>query len=150
MPSQVAGLNAVNESSKMNNSSVTAIRNFPNRQRGMGKWGWLFFIIVTVFAGSAALRLGPHYIDFRVVQGVIDRLPESRVHDQMTRGEIREHFEKQFRIENFRMKARDIVKVERTREQTVVDVTYEIREHLVYNIDVVLSFSEQRTYEPKN
>ena len=99
----------------MNNSSVTVIRSFPNRQQGLGKWGWLFFIIITVFAGSAVLRLGPHYIDFRVVQGVIDRLPESRVHDQMTQGEIREHFEKQFRIENFRMKARDIVKVKNAR-----------------------------------
>ena len=121
--------------------------SFPHTQIGMGKWGWLLFVIAAVFIGSTALRLGPHYLDFQVIQSVVERLPASQVHGEMTRGEIREHFQKQFRVENFSFKVKDIVKIERTKDETIVDVNYEVREPLFYNIDVVLSFSEQRSFQ---
>ena len=120
---------------------------WPNTQHGMSKWAWLFFIATMVLLGTAALRLGPHYIDYRVVQSVTDRLPEGEVHREWTRMDIRDHYQKQFRIESFRIPVNEILKVTRSREQTVVDINYEVREHLFYNIDVVLVFSDQRIYE---
>lgn len=121
-------------------------RVWRSAQRGMSTWGWLFFAGMIAFGASAALRIGPHYIDFRIVQSVMDRLPESEVHD-MSRAKIREHFSKQFRVENFYIAVRDMMKIERDRDQTVLIVDYEIREHLFYNVDFVLAFSEQRTYK---
>ena len=121
-------------------------RVWRSAQRGMSTWGWLFFAGMIAVGASAALRIGPHYIDFRIVQSVMDRLPESEVHD-MSRAKIREHFSKQFRVENFRIAVRDMMKIERDRDQTVLVVDYEIREHLFYNVDFVLVFSEQRTYK---
>jgi hypothetical protein len=115
-------------------------------QRGMSTWGWLFFAGMIAVGASAALRIGPHYIDFRIVQSVMDRLPESEVQD-MSRAKIREHFSKQFRVENFYIAVRDMMKIERDRDQTVLVIDYEIREHLFYNVDFVLVFSEQRTYK---
>ena len=117
-----------------------------NKQRGLSKWGWLIFIGLLVVAATVALRMGPHYVDFRMVQGVLDRLPANEVHADMSRAEINDHFKKQFRVENFRTPLKDILKVERTRDDTTVIIEYEIREHLFYNVDVVLAFSEQRTY----
>ena len=116
-------------------------------QRGMSKWGWLFVLAVVGGGMTAALRLGPHYIDFQIVQSVIDRLPTADVHGTMSRSQITEHFKKQFRIESFRKPLREILTIERDREQTVVDISYEVREHLFYNVDVVLVFSERRTFE---
>ncbi|XOV82087.1 MAG: DUF4845 domain-containing protein [bacterium] len=118
----------------------------PARQLGMSMWGWLFVAIVAGTVITAVLRLGPHYIDFRIVQSVSDRLPVNEVHKQMSRANILEHYKKQFRIEGFRIPLKDMMTVERNREQTVVDIHYEVREHLFFNIDVVLVFSEQRTY----
>lgn len=115
-------------------------------QSGMSKWAMLMVVMALVVFGTAALKLGPHYIDFRVIQGVIDRLPEGEVHSEMTKADIREHFSKQFRIENFGLKVRDILTVNRTRGETVLVLEYEIREHLFYNIDVVLSFADTKTY----
>ena len=71
-----------------------------NKQGGMSKWGWLFVIGILVLVSSTALRVGPHYIDFRIVQATMDRLPQSQVHG-MARGKINEHFTKQLRVENF-------------------------------------------------
>ncbi|MEE4284372.1 MAG: DUF4845 domain-containing protein [Pseudomonadales bacterium] len=118
----------------------------PAKQLGMSMWGWLFVAIVMGTVITAVLRLGPHYIDFRIVQSVSDRLPVNEVHKEMSRAKILEHYKKQFRIEGFRIPLKDMMTVERNREQTVVDINYEVREHLFFNIDVVLVFSEQRTY----
>ena len=115
-------------------------------QRGLSTWGWLFFAGMIAVGASAALRIGPHYIDFRIVQSAMDRLSDSEVHD-MSRSRIREHFSKQFRVENFHIAVKDMMKIERDRDQTVLIIDYEIREHLFYNVDFVLAFSEQRTYK---
>ncbi|MCR9258547.1 MAG: DUF4845 domain-containing protein [Pseudomonadaceae bacterium] len=118
----------------------------PRKQHGMTMWGWLFVAIVVGTVITSLLRLGPHYIDFRIVQSVSDRLPVDEVHKEMSRAKILEHYKKQFRIEGFRIPLKEMMTVERNREQTTVDINYEVREHLFFNIDVVLKFSEQRTY----
>lgn len=120
--------------------------SFRNKQGGMSKWGWLFVIGVLVLASSTALRVGPHYIDFRIVQATMDRLPENQVHS-MARGKIVEHFAKQLRVENFTLKVKDIMTIERDRDHTEINVHYEVREPLLYNADIVLTFSEQRSYQ---
>ena len=112
---------------------------------GMSKLALLIIIFSLVVFGTAALKLGPHYIDFQVIQGILERLPENSTH-KMSRKEIGEVFSKQFRVETFSVKAKDVVVIERTRDQTTVRLDYEIREPLFYNIDVVLSFEDSRTF----
>ena len=116
-------------------------------QRGLSTWGWLFAVILGAFVVISILNIGPHYVDFRVVQGITDKLPEKTLHQEMSKNQIYEHFKKQFRIENFPLKPRDMMTIERSTDETVLNIDYEIREPLVFNIDVVLKFSEQRTFE---
>ena len=116
-----------------------------NKQRGMSKWGWLIVVGLAALAGSAVLRIGPHYIDFRIVQATVARLSVTEVH-KMPRSKINEHFAKQLRVENFTLKVRDILTIERDREKTLINIFYEVREPLMYNADIVLTFSEQHTY----
>ncbi len=118
-----------------------------NKQRGMSKWGWLFVAVLVVSFMTAALRLGPHYIDFRLLQSVLERLPADDVHQEMSRADISEFMRKQMRVENFQTPVKDIMKIQRDREKTVVNIDYEVREHLFYNVDVVLVFSDQRTFQ---
>ena len=115
-------------------------------QRGLSIYGWLAVLVIAAGVMISLLRLGPHYIDYNIVIGIMDRLPADQVHE-MSREKIREHFQKQFRIENFRIPLKDIMTIERGGGQTVLDLNYEVREHMVYNIDVVLTFSEKRTYQ---
>ncbi len=116
-------------------------------QTGLSKWGWLITVVLLIGAFTTLIRLVPHYIDFNIVQGVLERLPEESVHADMTRSEIRDYFRKQFRVENFRIPVTDMLTITRDKSKTVLDVDYEIREPLLYNIDVVLTFREQRVYE---
>lgn len=112
---------------------------------GMSKLAMLIIVFSLVVFGTAALKLGPHYIDFEVIQGILERLPDNSTH-KMSRKEIGEHFSKQFRVENFAVEADDVLVIERSRDQTVVKLDYEVREPLFYNIDVVLTFQESRTF----
>jgi len=118
-----------------------------SRQQGMGKWSWLATIVALVFVATVTLRMAPHYVDFKVIVGIFDRLPKASLHSDMSRGDIREHFTKKFRVENFQFKVRDILTVTRDRDQTIVNMTYEIRELIAYNADVVLSFAKERIYK---
>jgi len=104
-------------------------------------------LIAMIAAATAVLRIAPHYIDYRIVQSIADRLPADAVHSRMSRNEIREHFQKQFRIENFNRPVREVIEIERDRDGTQINIGYEVREHLFYNIDVVLVFGEQRVFE---
>jgi hypothetical protein len=106
----------------------------------------LFALLALAAALTLTLRVAPHYVDFEMVKGVADRLADKNV-NEMSREEILEHFKKQFRIEGFRTPLKDILKIERERGRTTLNIEYEIREHLFYNVDVVLVFNDQRIYE---
>ena len=127
-------------------AKLIGVAGFPQSQRGLSKWGWLIVLVLGAGLMTTVLRLGPHYIDYRIVGGVVERLDASQVHN-MSRDKIREHFSKQFRIENFRVPLKEMLTIDRNRERTIIDINYEVREHLFYNIDVVLTFGEKHTFK---
>jgi hypothetical protein len=109
--------------------------------------GVLLVVVVVASAVTLVLKLGPHYIDFYAVKAVIEDLPAQKVHE-MSRTEIKESLQKRFKVNNLRdFKVSDILKIDRGRDDTVLNVKYEQREHLVSNVDVVLRFEEQFKYQ---
>ena len=116
-------------------------------QAGMSFLGILLVVAIVGSAVTLVLKLGPHYIDFYAVKSVIEDLPAQKVHE-MSRREIQESLQKRFKVNNLRdFKVVDILKIERGRDETIVLVSYEQREHLVANVDIVLTFNEQYTYQ---
>jgi hypothetical protein len=116
-------------------------------QAGMSFIGILLVVAIVISVVTLVLKLGPHYIDFYAVKSVIEDLPAQKVHE-MSRREIQESLQKRFKVNNLRdFKVVDILKIERGRDQTVLQVNYEQREHLVSNVYIVLSFQEQFTYQ---
>ena len=126
--------------------NAQAVLNGPSHQRGMGMWGGLMVALIIIILAMGAMRIGPHYMDFEMVKGVMDRLPAAEVHS-MKRDQIRERFAKQFRVEGFKVPLKEMLDIERTREQTLLNINYEVREHLFSNVYVVLVFSEQREFK---
>ena len=61
---------------------------------------------------------------------------------------IRAKLKKQFRVNSLRdFKLLDLVKIDQSTEATVLTVSYERRENIVSNIDVVLVFTESYKYQ---
>ena len=126
---------------------LTQSLRLPRYQAGMSNLAWLVIILALVVFVYTALKLSPHYVDHNVMKGILGRLPEGETHSSMSKHEIREHFSKRFRIENFKRKVRDIVTIDRSRKSTEVILAYEVREHLFYNLDIVVSFKDSRTFQ---
>ncbi|MCZ6642741.1 MAG: DUF4845 domain-containing protein [Gammaproteobacteria bacterium] len=118
-----------------------------SHQRGAGTAAWLAGAIALVSIVTLTLRLGPHYIDFRTLQAIMDSLPADEVHAMDNRS-VRDLLQKRFLINNIRdMRVRDIMTFDRSKKGTQIIVTYEKREHILFNIDVVLTFTESYNYQ---
>jgi hypothetical protein len=118
-----------------------------SQQRGAGTIGWLAGALALVSIITLTLRLGPHYLDFRTLQAVMDSLPADEVHEMDNRS-VRALLQKRFLINNIRsVKVRDIVKFDRSKNSTEISIGYEVREHLLFNIDAVLTFNESYRYQ---
>jgi hypothetical protein len=118
----------------------------PRRQRGMAMIQWLILILIVGGTATMAVRTVPHYIDFYTMVSVVEALPKNRVH-VMSKQKIRESLKKRFKINNIReFDLTKIVAIERKRGATALTLEYEIREHLFYNVDVVLSFNKRFDY----
>ena len=118
-----------------------------HKQKGMTMMGWLVVAIMIAAAVTVAMRLGPHYVDFRTIQAVMNGLPESELHLMRTR-DIQELLKKRMKINNVRdLDLREAITIDRTKEETVLIVNYERREPLIYNVDAVMVFEESFRFE---
>ncbi len=117
------------------------------RASGATLIGTLLVASALIAGLTMVLKLGPHYLDWQTMQTVFDGLPKSEIRE-MSKGDIRESVAKRFRVNNLRdFELRKILTIDEAKEGTTLRVRYEKREHLAFNIDVVLVFSEQYRYQ---
>src|SRR6056297_134435 len=114
----------------------------PSRQRGLTGMGWLAVLVLVVSGITLTLKIGPHYIDFYTMKSVLEGLPADQVH-KMSRTQINDTLEKRFKLNNLRdFRIRDIITVDRGRDGTSLEVNYERRENLFFNVDVIITFKQ--------
>ncbi len=122
------------------------INHGPRRQGGMVLLQWMALIAIIGGIATMAIRTVPHYLDFYTMVSVVEALPRNDVH-VMSKQSIRDSLKKRFKINNIRdLDPAKVVDIERKRGETLLTLDYEVREHLFYNIDVVLSFSKRFNY----
>ena len=81
------------------------------------------------------------------METILDDLARENVH-QMSKADIRGSLAKRFRVNSLRgFDLREVIKIERNKVDTSLSVEYEKREPIVFNIDIVLSFSGQHRYQ---
>lgn len=118
----------------------------PRRQRGMALAQLMILILIVGGTATVAIRTIPHYIDFYTMVSVVEALPENQVH-VMSKQKIRDSLRKRFKINNIRdLDIAKVVGIERKRGATALTLDYEVREHLFYNIDLIMSFSKRFDY----
>lgn len=125
---------------------ASALSSSAHSQGGLSAMGMLVVLILIVSGITLTLKLAPHYIDFYTMQSVVEGLPPDEVR-RMTRTGLHDALEKRFKINNLRdFRIRDIITLDRSRDSTVVEIKYERREHLFFNVDVVITFEKRYEY----
>jgi hypothetical protein len=118
----------------------------PRRQRGMAMIQWMLLVLIVGGTATVAIRTIPHYIDYYTMVSVVEALPKNQVH-VMSKQKIRDSLRKRFKINNIRdVDIAKVVGIERKRGATALTLDYEVREHLFYNIDLIMSFSKRFDY----
>lgn len=116
------------------------------RQLGLTAVGGLAVLLLIVSGVTLTLKLAPHYIDYYTLQSVLDGLPADDVRS-MSRTSLHDMLKKRFKINNLRdFEISDIITLDRSRDGTVLLLKYERREHLLFNVDVVLTFEKRYEY----
>jgi hypothetical protein len=113
------------------------------RQTGALPIGTICILIVFASIVTLALKLGPHYIEFRTIQSIINQLPRAEV-NTMARADVFDAIQKRLPLNSiYDVQVRDIIQFDRGPETTTVTLAYEKREPLFLNIDVVIKFDKQ-------
>ena len=111
-----------------------------NKQRGWTLLGWMLALAIVGAVGSISVKLVPHYVDNRTFVSVLESLPKDKVHS-MSKTEIRSSITKRLKINNIRdMDLREVLKIERARGSTTLVMDYQRIEHLIGNVDLLLTF----------
>ncbi|MFA0809947.1 DUF4845 domain-containing protein [Microbulbifer epialgicus] len=112
-------------------------------QRGMSYWGWLLVIAVLGFTLTCVSKMAPAYVDARYVNEALKTLSENPDLENMTAGQIKKEMGRFFLVNNVRGKPTEALQVVRGAKGTVVSIDYELRQPLIYNVDVVMKFNKQ-------
>lgn len=113
-----------------------------HHQRGMTAIGWMLVLGLIAFFTLITLRLVPLYLEYGKVVSVVESLQNESGIGTMGRAEVVKIISRRFDVNDVRNV--DAKKVEITSERGMVKIgfSYERREHLISNIDVVASFEK--------
>lgn len=118
----------------------------------MGAIGWLIVLSIVGFALLCFFRLGPVYLDDRMLIGMMKSVADNNPDlAEMGRSDVESALSRYSSVNGVRGPAASSFKVIRRDERIVVNSNYEVRIDLLGNIDVVLSFRHQLdSRDPEN
>ena len=115
-------------------------------QRGMTAIGWLFVIVMIVAAALFLMKLIPIYIEGFNVGSVVSGMENDPEMRGVPPGKIVSTLMKRLDINMVDAVTRDDVYVTREQDQMLLEVEYEVRERLVGNLDIVVSFHKEARF----
>lgn len=116
-----------------------------NRQKGMTAIGWLFVLALIGFFVLVTLKMLPAYLEYFKVASTLESLEEETGWTEVTPRAIRNLIERRFDISYVNVITPRQVKIKSAGATYRVTAKYEAREHLFFNVDVVMSFYKQVT-----
>jgi Tfp pilus assembly protein FimT len=113
-----------------------------NRQRGMTAIGWMIIIALVALVVMLALKLFPLYLEHFSVTSSLDGLATDHDLVGAPPSALRTSLMRRFDINNVRNVHKEDVFIQRGGSGYQVNVDYEVRVPFVYNVDLVVTFSD--------
>ncbi|MCU0766460.1 MAG: DUF4845 domain-containing protein [Gammaproteobacteria bacterium] len=120
----------------------------PSRQRGLTAISWIFIIALAVFLGMIGLKLVPIYLNHYTIQTVLRQLPEEPFIGDKGPAEIRKSLLTRFKINSIYDFDPNNIKIQKGLRNYTVEVTYTVREPVMGNVDMLVSFSDSVEITP--
>ncbi len=113
-----------------------------HQQKGMTAIGWLLVLGLVAFFVLIVLRLVPLYLEYAKVASTLESVAAEPGVTNMSKSEIVNIITKRFDVNDVRNVDARKVQVSKDRGILKVGFSYERRQHLISNIDVVASFDK--------
>lgn len=109
----------------------------------MGLSAALIVIVLVVFFVHAAIAMVPAYAGYWQVRSIMDRMPEKPEVIAQGPRSILQNLGTQLNINNVRSVSGKDFKLERAEDGLNLKLSYQVREHLIANVDVIMTFDHE-------
>ena len=113
-----------------------------HRQRGMTPIGWVLVFLLIAFFVLIGLKLVPIYLESFSVGSVISDLKNEPGISSMTPSQIISIIERRLDVNMVETVSADDIYVESFGGTMTITADYEVRENMLGNVDVVVSFNK--------
>jgi hypothetical protein len=120
-----------------------------HRQRGMTPIGWILVFLLIAFFALITLKLVPVYLESFSVGSVIADLKDEPNIGSMNAREIITIIEKRLDINNVSSVKGDDIYIEKLGGTLTISAEYEVREPVLGNVDIVVSFNKKVEVEAR-
>jgi hypothetical protein len=119
------------------------VKRLAGRQRGIGLLGIMFWIAFVSGAVGLAAKLGPSYMQFATVKSVMNGIQTDPELVGKSPREISSALSKRLDVNSVRGVSEKDFKLVPAGSRRELVVAYEVREHVVANIDAVMAFNHR-------
>lgn len=113
-----------------------------NRQGGMTFIGWLIVLVLIGIFAMLVMKLGPIYMENYTIKMALESMEQEPGVGEKTPGEVRRMFQQRMDMNYVTRLTPESLKIRREGGATYLEVDYEVREHLVGNLDAIVSFKD--------
>ncbi len=113
------------------------------KQRGASFFGTILLLILLAVFLLGGLRIAPAYIDNNVIVNAMNSMASNNDLADMSLNEIRENLQRSLSTNGIRNFDSQSVQLTRDGRNEYIDINYETRFPLIYNIEVVVTFENR-------
>ena len=111
-------------------------------QKGMSFIQILFFACILIFVGTLGFTLAPPYLEHLTIKKSLQDLAKQPDIKTQSTGKIRDLLLRRFQVNNIKnVKATDL-DVDKRDGKIYLSMDYEVRVHVMFNVDAVVKFNE--------
>lgn len=121
---------------------MNKVRVNPEKQSGASLWGVMLLVGLIGLVLTIALKIAPAYIDNAVIVNAMEGVIANNDIRTMNIAEIRTDVMRTVNTNRVNFSSANI-KVTRENNVEYIDINYESRVHIMYNIDAVVTFENR-------
>lgn len=116
-------------------------------QSGLTFISWLIILAIGGFFVLLTLKLVPIYLENQSVKSVVQSLNQDPLVRKQTAHGVRKIIQKRLKINSVYDFPKEYIKIKKSKNKLIVDITYDRIEPIVANVSVMVSFSEKLDIE---
>jgi hypothetical protein len=112
-------------------------------QGGMGAAAFLFLIVLAIVVVTLVIKLGPVYMQYFEIRSIMQNLTEDPGLLKKGRHGVMRSIEDRLYLNYIENVTKNDFKLKKVENGYQLGVKYEVREHLLANLDALMTFSHQ-------